>query len=67
MLLNTSIFFNQIMRLEAGGSVDKLLHPPNGAAVPLTTLDKLTLLSKITLALAELHESGCVHGDLVCY
>ena len=55
------------MRLEAGGSVDKLLHPSNGAVVPLTTLDKLTLLSKITLALAELHESGCVHGDLVRY
>ena len=55
----------QVMRLEAGGSLDKLLHPPKGATIPLTTLDKLTLLSKITLALADLHESGCVHGDLV--
>ena len=53
------------MRLEAGGSLDKLLHPSEGASIPLTTLDKLKLLSKIIRVLAELHECGCVHGDLV--
>ena len=54
------------MRLEAGGSLSKLLYPPRGAPIPLSTLDKLTILSKFILALAELHECGCVHGDLVC-
>ena len=54
------------MRLEAGGSLNKLLYPAEGVTIPFTTLDKLTILSKFILALAELHGCGCVHGDLVC-
>ena len=53
------------MRLDAGGSLDKLLYPAVGAPVPLTTLDKLALIAKIILSLVELHEYGCIHGDLV--
>ena len=58
--------FGVIMRLEHGGSIDALLHPPPNSMVarPLELIDKLRLLVQISRAIAELHGIGYVHGDL---
>ena len=55
-----------VMRLEHGGSIEHLLHPPPDCMVvrPLELVDKLRLLVQISRAIAELHGIGYVHGDL---
>ena len=48
-----------VMRYEAGGTLDDVLHGRT-----LTTLDKLGLLCQIACSIAEIHSVGVVHGDL---
>ena len=57
--------FAIVMRLEAGGSFERVLHPPIGSPpVPMTTWHKLLMLKQIIRAITELHGQGVVHGDL---
>jgi len=53
--------FLQVMRFEAGGSVDDLLHTPS---THLSMADKMTLICQSVTAIAELHCIGVIHGDL---
>ena len=53
-----------LMRLEAGGSVQQLLHPKAPIPqMPLTTLQKIRLVELAVRGLTELHRLGVVHGD----
>ena len=49
------------MRLEAGGSLDGLLHTPS---THLSMADKMALICLSVTAIAELHYIGVIHGDL---
>ena len=49
------------MRLEAGGSLESLLHTPS---THLSMTDKMVLICLSVTAIAELHYIGVVHGDL---
>ena len=64
-LHNLEEAYGIVMRLEGGGSLELLLHPPAArAAAPLATGDKLRLLAQIAHGIAELHTIGVTHGDL---
>ena len=54
-----------VMRLEAGGSLGQLLHPaPGKPKIPLSTEEKIRILTFAARGLAELHRIGTVHADL---
>jgi serine/threonine protein kinase len=54
-----------IMEYVSGGSLTKLLHPPDlQISIPLTLSMKLNICTQITEAVAELHSLNIVHGDL---
>jgi serine/threonine protein kinase len=71
--LNTSMSDNNedkeavgvVMSLCRGGSLDALLHPTATQPKKLLELfDKLQLLLRISIGLAQLHVVGVVHGDI---
>jgi serine/threonine protein kinase len=54
-----------IMEYVSGGSLTKLLHPPEfQISIPFTLSMKLNICSQIAEAVAELHSLSVVHGDL---
>ena len=56
--------FGVVMRLEGGGSLDNLLHPPPDVTTHITLPESVRLLSRVIESLAVLHSYGVVHGDL---
>ena len=52
--------FCMVMRYEAGGTLDSVLHNDR----TLSMLDKLGLLCQIACSIAEIHNAGVIHGDL---
>ena len=59
--LSTHLPILQVMRLEAGGSLDSLLHT---ATTHLSMADKMHLICLSVAAIAELHYIGVIHADL---
>jgi serine/threonine protein kinase len=54
-----------VMRCEAGGSLETLLHPAaDKVKHPLTLLDSLRLLLGVAIGISELHAIGIIHGDI---
>jgi serine/threonine protein kinase len=53
------------MRLEEGGSMAKLLYPPEGTLkTHLNETQKIGILREVAEALRALHAVGCIHGDI---
>ena len=54
-----------VMRLESGGSLKQLLHPgPGKPNTPLSTEERIRILTLAARGLAELHRIGTIHADL---
>ena len=59
--------FGIVMRLEEGGSLNKLLYQTGVSAhlkAHLSLLDRMRLLMQLCRGVAELHDHGTTHGDL---
>ena len=57
--------FGIVMRLEAGGSLHRLLHAEAGKPqMPLLLREQVRLLSRFARGLFELHKIGVIHGDI---
>ena len=55
--------FGIVMRLEEGGSLDKLLYRTD-CTTPLSFLERIRLLMQLCRGVAELHDKDVTHGDL---
>ena len=54
-----------VMRLESGGSLKQLLHPgPGKPHTPLSTEERIRILTLAARGLTELHRIGTIHADL---
>ena len=60
--LNSRKAVGIVMHYEQGGSLGSIIHQGEGVQVEL--VNKLRILWKIALGLAELHKQGISHGDI---